>query len=291
MSSFFPLFRQSRRAYRWHILKKRDFPVAESFLREREKNCVSACAGFIRPGKADCVWFIPDEAGNIISLLIYNRSSLFPVLGENRDIPAPRFLGRFLNLIPIHSVQGITHDTEVFESFLDRIGRKPGSRIDYDLLYTDQEPQAGILPNSPPGLLLRPVDVTDIEALFPLQAAYEREEVLPPDTVFNPASCRLTLERIVSREYVLAACLGSRIVGKANTNAESFTRYQIGGVYVHTDCRGLGIATLMTATLVRELIARGKGVSLFVKKRNVAARAVYRRIGFVSAGEYRITYY
>jgi predicted GNAT family acetyltransferase len=81
------------------------------------------------------------------------------------------------------------------------------------------------------------------------------------------------------------------MVGKANTNAESFTRYQIGGVYVHADCRGLGIGAVMTAALVRDLIACGKGVSLFVKKRNAAARAVYRRAGFVSAGEYRITYY
>jgi ribosomal protein S18 acetylase RimI-like enzyme len=291
MSGFSPFFRQSRGTCRWHSLKKRDFPAAESFLREREKNCVTACACFIHPEKTGHIWFLPDEAGNIASLLIHNRGSLLPVLGENKDIPAPRFLGRFLSLIPIHSVQGLTRDAEVFETFLLRAGRRSGSRIDYDIMYTDREPWAGVLPKGPPGLILRPPDAADIEALFPLQEAYEREEVLPPDTVFSPASCRLTLERIVRREYVLAACLDDRIVGKVNTNAESFTRYQIGGVYVHEDCRGRGIAALMIAALVRELIARGKGVSLFVKKRNAAARAVYRRIGFVNAGDYRIVYY
>jgi ribosomal protein S18 acetylase RimI-like enzyme len=273
------------------VLKKGDFPAAEFFLREREKTCVPACAGFMRLERPGRVWFMPDRAGNIASLLIHNRGSLFPVLGEDKDVPAPRFLGRFLSLIPIHSVQGLTRDTEIFETFLGEAGRRSVNHIDYDLLYTDKEPRSGTLPTGPAGLILRPPDVTDIEALFPLQAAYEREEVLPPDTAFNPASCRLSLERIVRREYVLAACLGSRIVGKANTNAESFTRCQIGGVYVNADCRGLGIATRMIAAMVGELIAGGKGVSLFVKKWNAAARAVYRRIGFVSAGEYRITYY
>jgi ribosomal protein S18 acetylase RimI-like enzyme len=291
MNGFSPLLRQSRGTCRWHSLKKRDFPAAESFLREREKNCVTACACFLRPEKTGHIWFLPGEAGNIASLLIHNRGSLLPVLGENKDIPAPRFLGRFLSLIPIHSVQGLTCDTEVFEAFLLRAGRRSGSRIDYETMYTDREPWAGVLPKGPPGLILRPPDTADIEALFPLQAAYEQEEVLPPDTAFSPASCRLTLERIIRREYVLAACLDGRIVGKVNTNAESFTRWQIGGVYVQADCRGRGIAALMIAALVRELVARGKGVSLFVKKRNAAARSVYRRIGFVNAGDYRIVYY
>jgi predicted GNAT family acetyltransferase len=101
----------------------------------------------------------------------------------------------------------------------------------------------------------------------------------------------LTLEHLVSQEHTLGACYGSRIVGKINTNAESFSRYQVGGVYVHPDYRGLGIATRMTAILVRDLITRGKGVSLYVKKRNATARGVYRRIGFDAVGDYRICYY
>jgi ribosomal protein S18 acetylase RimI-like enzyme len=295
MSVFLPSFWQNRAAgcpqSRWHTLKKRDFPAAESFLREREKSCVPACADFMRLGKTGRVWFMPGGAGNIASLLIHNCGTFFPVLGENKDVPAPRFLRRFLGLVPLYSVQGITGDVDVFEAFLGAAGRRPERHTGYDLMYTDREPRTGDLPAGPSGLVLRPADMADAEALFPLQAAYEKEEILPPGADFNAASCRLSLERIIRREYVLAACLGGRIVGKANTNAESFTRYQIGGVYVRADCRGLGIAARMTAALVRELIARGKGVSLFVKKRNAAAKAVYRRTGFAAAGEYRIAYY
>jgi ribosomal protein S18 acetylase RimI-like enzyme len=273
------------------MLKKQDFPAAESFLKDREKNCVTACACFMRAEKAVHAWFLPDAEGNITSLLLHNHGSLIPVLGENKNVPAPRFLGRFLSPIPIHSVQGITGDVEVFDNFLAKIGWRTSSYIDYDLMYTDRKPWEGALPKVLPGLLLRLPEETDMDALFPLQAAYEQEEVLSPGATFNPASCRLTLEHIVRREHTLVACLDGRIVGKANTNAESFTRYQIGGVYVHPDYRGLGIATIMTATLVGELIARGKGVSLFVKKQNAAARAVYHRVGFMNAGDYRIIYY
>jgi predicted GNAT family acetyltransferase len=62
-------------------------------------------------------------------------------------------------------------------------------------------------------------------------------------------------------------------------------------VYVDEHYRGLGIGAAMIASFVRDLIAGGKGVSLFVKKQNTVARALYRRIGFLSAGDYRITYF
>jgi GNAT superfamily N-acetyltransferase len=288
MSSGLPLFfRQGQEARRWNPLKRRDFPAAEAFLRERETRCVNACARFIHPAKNGRIWFLPDEAGNIASLLLYSGNSFIPVLGEHQDIPAPRFL----SVIPLYFMQGLTPDVDIFEGFLAKSGRPSAYRIDYDLMYIDREPQAGAFPAGPAGLVLRTPDMADIEALFPLQAAYEREEVLPLNKDLIPSVCRLALEHIVKKEHVLAACLGGRIVGKANTNAKSFTCCQIGGVYVHPDYRRQGIGTLMTAALVQNLIARGKGVSLFVKKRNTPARAAYRRIGFKSIGDYRIVYY
>jgi GNAT superfamily N-acetyltransferase len=287
ISGFPPFFSQDQGGRHWSPLKKRDFPAAEAFLREREKRCVTACARFMRPAKNGRMWFLPDETGNIASLLLFSGNSFIPVLGEHKDIPAPRFL----SVIPLYFVQGLAPDVEIFEGFLAKTGRRSAYCIDYDLMYIDEEPQAGAFPAGPADLVLRTPDMADIEALFPLQAAYEREEVLPSNKDFIPSACRLALEHIVKKEHVLAACLGGRIIGKANTNAKSFTCCQIGGVYVHPDYRGQGIATLMTAALVRNLVARGKGVSLFVKKLNAPAKAVYRRVGFKSTGDYRIVYY
>jgi predicted GNAT family acetyltransferase len=76
-----------------------------------------------------------------------------------------------------------------------------------------------------------------------------------------------------------------------NINAQSFTRLQIGGVYVLPEWRGRGIATSMTAALIRKLQSRNKDFTLFVKKTNLPARMAYDSIGFTKIGDYRINYY
>jgi predicted GNAT family acetyltransferase len=130
-----------------------------------------------------------------------------------------------------------------------------------------------------------------MEELFALQSAYEKEEVLPKGAVFNPTASLLGLARVLAEGRILAAELEGRIVGKINTSAVSFTRCQIGGVYVHPDFRSMGIGRRMTAEFARALIRQGRGVSLFVKKRNTAARRAYLHVGFETVGDYRISYY
>ena len=155
----------------------------------------------------------------------------------------------------------------------------------------DSAPRPEALNTGPAGLILRPPFPEDEERLFALQSAYEREEVLPANADFIPSVSRLNLDHILSRERVLVAELDGQVVGKINTSARSFTRYQIGGVYVRPDCRGLGIGARMTAVFARDLLAQGRGLTLFVKKQNAAACRVYRKAGFNILADYRITYY
>jgi len=128
-----------------------------------------------------------------------------------------------------------------------------------------------------------------MNALAALHAAYEQEEVLPAASEFRPDASRMNIERIFAEEQMLVAELGGCLVGKINTNAVAFTRYQIGGVYIHPDYRCMGIAGRMTFEFVESLA--GMGISLFVKKTNAAARRVYQRIGFEITGDYRIDYF
>jgi predicted GNAT family acetyltransferase len=90
---------------------------------------------------------------------------------------------------------------------------------------------------------------------------------------------------------MLVAEFKGNLIGKINTNAVTFTRYQVGGVYVHPDYRGMGIARRMAGEFIASLTTQGKGISLFVKKSNSAARRVYQRIGFEILGDYHINYY
>jgi ribosomal protein S18 acetylase RimI-like enzyme len=284
---------------RWRKAGKRD-TGPEAFLREREPFCVAACARFLhRSAFHDQVWVLRDGEDKVEALLLHSKRSFFPVFNGLKDIAAPHFLNRRIRNTPFHAVQGLREDALVLENIIETFGFRPAESIDYDLMALDREPAAGCFKAGPPGLVIRQPDGRDMAKLLPLQAAYEQEEVLPRGAVFDPSSNRAALEHILSRERILCAELNGRMIAKANTSAASFTRSQIGGVYVHPDYRGRGIATRLCAELVLSLRApdtaapspAGRGISLFVKKQNPAARAVYRRIGFEVLSDYRISYY
>jgi ribosomal protein S18 acetylase RimI-like enzyme len=277
----------------------------EEFLRSGEQYCVNACAKFLQTHSLhDQEWYLtscnevsrtsPEET--VRAMLLRSGGMLFPVFGTARDIPPPRFmnglLGRsFLGRTSIHAVQGLLDDTELLEAALASMGYHAAEHRDYDLMALGHPPERESPAANLRGLILRKPGFTDLEAMLPLQAGYEKEEVLPKDAAFNPASCRLNLSSILAREQSLIACLENRIVGKINTNAASFTRLQVGGVYVLPEYRGLGIGRRMTAAFVGELIKQGRGLSLFVKKDNPAARAIYDGAGFSVVADYRISYY
>jgi len=277
---------------RWRKMPRDEYHRAEAFLTAREKSCVAACARFLQiQNSGGHVWYLKSPGTETSALLLHHRRSLFPVFDKNSGIPGPRFLNRFLGKVPIHALQGLREDAELLETLMENQGYFAAERIDYDLMSIDSPPRPEAIRSGPPGLILREPVPEDEDQLFALQSAYEQEEVLPKNAAFDPAVARLNLRHILSSERILLAELNGQVVGKINTSAESFTRYQIGGVYVRPDCRSLGIAVKMTAVFVQNLLTLGRGTTLFVKKRNAAARAVYRKAGFAVLADYRITYY
>ena len=278
---------------RWRKIDKDDFHKAEDYLKAREKFCVTASARFLRiqKNRNGHIWHIQCQEGEIAALLLHCRKSLFPVFNSRSCIPGPRFLNRFLGKVQIHSLQGLKEDAELLENLMEEQGYYATERIDYDLMGLDNAAIPKITRADPADLVFRFPLPEDMEALFSLQSAYEQEEVLPKNAVFNPAASRLGLEKILSSEQIFVAELGGQVIGKINTSAESFSRIQVGGVYVRPDCRGRGIAAKMTIAFLQNLSSNGKDITLFVKKRNNAAKAVYRKIGFAVLGDYRISYF
>ena len=277
--------------YYWKKMNKKRIAAAETVLRERELRCVSACSRFFRRSSPkDAVWILYSRDSGGQALIVYVNRTLLPVFSGNREIPEPKFLKRFFGPLPVHSVQGLSGDVIFLEKWLLQYGLDAIDKIDYDLMCIDAYPQSSTY-SKPAGLILRSAQRSDLDALAALQAEYEQEEVLPAGAEFYPAVSRLNMEKIFANEQLLVAELGGRVVGKINTSARSFTRFQVGGVYVLPGFRNRGIARYMTAEFVRTLIGQGRGVSLFVKKNNPAAQAVYRRLGFTFLADYRISYY
>jgi ribosomal protein S18 acetylase RimI-like enzyme len=274
----------------------------EDFLRARERYCVAACFRYLNMTPNDRFWYADesDDSG-FRGLIVYARRCLFPVFladgKQAQTFPGGAFSlpGRLRQLLTkdgLHAVQGLRDDLEFLLPFLECQGFSASEIVDYDLMQLDLSRRDNVpAPKRPREITIRPPVPEDLDALFPLQSGYEHEEVIPRGGVFNPAACRNTLRSLIAGGRILVAETGGRIAGKINVNAESFTRLQIGGVYVDPAFRGRGIAKAMTAEFVHRMMPLGKGFTLFVKTGNPAARAVYDRTGFTRLAAYRIAYF
>jgi len=283
----------SDEAPKWRKMKNDgDIKSAEILLRANENKNVSACGRFLALDETKgSVWLLNGKNANPQALFVYSRKTLIPVFCGKKEIPYPDFLKELVKKNKIHSVQGQKQDVLVLEDMIKQAGAQASDIYDYDLMSTDNQPEKKCFSSGPVNLVLRTPRLVDLDAASPLQAAYEKVEVLPNGSDFSPAASRVNLANIIAKGQILCAEIDGRMVGKINVNAVSFTRYQVGGIFVHPDFRGLGIARRMTAEFISPLIKSGKGITLFVKKNNVQAKRLYSGLGFTAFGDYRISYY
>jgi len=275
----------------WRKIKKDEFTRVEKLLKDNENNYVNACAKFIARKEVNTLFWVLCGKEEIQSLLINSKSNILPVLCGVK-IPAIDLKRGFLPSKKIHSVQGLKNEVIIIENELSKNGWKAKEIIDYELMSLDVPPQKGKNLSGFSNLVLRKPVMTDIDAMAPLQAGYEKEEVLPKGSTFSPAASRSNLSNnIIAKGQVLAADINGRLIGKINVSGISFTRYQVGGVYVHPDFRGRGIGRRMAYEFISSLISEGRGVTLFVRKTNTSARRLYLSLGFTVINDYRISYY
>jgi len=276
----------------WRKIKKGDFPRVEKLLKDVENNYVNACAKFISRKEANTlIWVLCKKNDNIQALLINSKNNILPVLCGVKIPALDLKKGGFLPSKKIHSVQGLKNEVIILENELSKNGLNAKEIIDYELMALDVPPGKGKNLSDFSNLVLRTPVMTDIDAMAPLQAGYEKEEVLPKGSIFNHTASRLNLSNIIAKGQVLAAELDGRLIGKINVSGLSFTRYQVGGVYVHPDFRGRGIGRRMAYEFISSLICEGRGVTLFVRKTNISARRLYLSLGFTVINDYRISYY
>ncbi len=164
--------------------------------------------------------------------------------------------------------------------------------IDYHLMGLER---GDYLPPSqapaPEGLELRQAAPQDARGLYPLQRDYELEEVLIEPGHFDPQACLANLRRTLRRQIVFLAELDGRPVAKAGTNARGFDADQIGGVFTVEEERCRGLARRVMVVLLERIFREKSAASLFVKKLNPAAVALYHRLGFREQEDFRISYF
>jgi ribosomal protein S18 acetylase RimI-like enzyme len=277
---------------RWRPLSKKTMTLLTDFLKEQEPYCVAACARILHhAGSQNKIWMLHNTRGSIDAMLLHFHRSFFPVFRGEQDIPIPYFLPYLLLTNPIHAVQGLASDADILERAIGQTAGLPRERRDYHLMQREGAPGMNVFAGGPPSLAIRRPVPEDADEIFALQAGYEKEEVLPQGSDLDPAKCRLLTEQMIKNEFSLIAVLDGRTVGKINVGAQSFNYCQIGGVYVLPQYRGRGIAQRLGSAFVRGILAKEKKLSLYVKKKNAAAKRVYENLGFTVIGDYRISYY
>lgn len=130
-----------------------------------------------------------------------------------------------------------------------------------------------------------------IDALLPLQIAYEREEILWEGEPYNPNVTRLAFLHTLRTQQVFALVKDGRYVAKGGTNAQGKRYAQLGGVFTVPSERKKGYATQLMRHVAYELHRQGKDIVLFAKKDNTAALRLYEKIGCKNVGSFEIVYY
>jgi ribosomal protein S18 acetylase RimI-like enzyme len=246
----------------------------------------------------------PEEGQMAGAMLCHPSGLAFPVLPPDRagDGLLARELSRLqaAHIWRAASSTGLAADVDRLEALA---GLEALVKVGY-LLMRLGAPEAAAMGGSGPrgpgarrgGFSVRRAGLADLDALYPLQEAYECEEVLTPIHEFNPGACRAGLARSLELQLVYVAEEeapggGRRIVAKAGTNARGLGVDQLGGVFTLPERRGRGAASALAAALLAEIGASGRDAALFVKPGNAAALALYRGLGFEVIGEYRADYY
>jgi len=278
----------------WRQYKTADETRVKNFLTHWEWKNLSLSRYFREESESPVKWirtspfklgeFTPEDPGP--SGLVYQKSGiLHPLLAEG---VSPYELLDEISFSP-SSVKVIMGEALAVEAVEQKVGRPLRERIIYDLLVHIGDKQEMDPPFA--DLQLRRLTPADTELFFPMQKAYEIEEVLLENSLFNENICKAHLKSTLKKEKVFGLFYKNHPIAKGGTNARGYKFSQVGGVYTDPNYRNRGIAQYLMNHLIRDEWKKNRGLVLFVKKSNLPARVLYGKGGFKKMSDYRITYY
>ncbi len=275
----------------WRQAAADDEPALVAFLCRDEASCAGASSRIRARG---CTAYLDEESGAIRGALVATTSGLvLPVLpegpGDRAGLAAVLGAGRR----PVHSLMGTSASVAAAETAMPV---SPTTRIAYRLMSLSRDAWQGSAVHASAeaaaeGVAVRRSDVHDAAALFPLQRAYELEEVVIDPGLFSDAACLRMLRQSLRDDVIFHAARGGRPLAKAGTNARGYGVDQIGGVFTVPDERGKGLARIVMAALLEAIFAGKPVACLFVKTANEPAIALYERLAFRTVGGYAISYF
>ncbi|MBR1403054.1 MAG: GNAT family N-acetyltransferase [Treponema sp.] len=192
----------------------------------------------------------------------------------------------------LFSIIGTRAGTDFFARvFSEQFQKNPSSSCDYILMVYKKIPYTLTRPKRFSRVQIIRAAPCDVDALAPIQAAYEREEVVVDASQFSEENSRALLKKSLTAGTVFALKGDDAFVAKLSINAQGEHVVQFGGIFTVPAFRRQGIAHFLVGVLSRKHADEGWAVVLFVKKSNVAAVNLYKKCGFEAFSEYKICYY
>lgn len=183
-------------------------------------------------------------------------------------------------------------DLLFLENFFVKSSNMNITIVDYWIMTISVEKMVHFSLLTPKEIEFRESSKQDFKELLILENGYQKEEVLA-DNYFNNVS-GLTIAKYfkqrLQREKGFHLIYRNRILAKMSISVEGRTYDQVGGVYTIPQVRRKGLAKLLFWHLFQYYIRKGKSLTLFVKKSNISALCLYRRLGFVERQNFRISY-
>lgn len=281
----------------WKQVSQENFRDLIGFILPLEHICVNFTSRLLQRGRPElpspreaAVFAGISEGMITAAVLITSKGLMIPVHGTNFT-PSPEQLQPLITHIyhyvrRIYCLVGVEETVRQYEPLL----KSPVDVRRAHLLM--------VRPRTRPLSPSKPTEHIDIHYLtekevrrvFPLEKAYQFEEVVVHPERFNPAAYLLHFRKLVKTQRILFATHNDVPISKAGTNAIGINYTQIGGVFTTPEHRGRAVARTLMHRLIEEIEASGRSSVLFVRTDNRPAIQLYRRLNFDIAGRYQISY-
>ena len=143
----------------------------------------------------------------------------------------------------------------------------------------------------------RKCDVSDFNDLKDIQYLYHQEEVYSSNSYYPYHAEMNAFKDLLKNRLVYAVfnkedgCINA--VSKSNVNGESPNYFQLGGIFSRKEFRNKGLSKICMSYLIRDIFSNydKKGIILYVKKNNLPAINLYKKLGFKTEFETALCYF
>ena len=283
------------------------------FLKKYELLCVQLCANFKKnPGKTFVIF--SKENSSAIYGIVFIKNTILHCLPYAKNLKNQKFnldfcesFSEFIKKnqksdlssqkkFPI-CVNGEKSGSLLILKSLKNLKKIPQQTNEYKLFRLNVKDFFKIVPPKIPEnfKILRKnqkISEQEFSSLLKIQAAYEKEEVLPKFETFNEELCALKLKNLIKNQIILTLeNENQKIVSKAQTSAIGFNAFLLGGVFTPKEFRKNHFSFTLLFYFIKKILRFKKMPVLFAKISNQPALKLYESLKFTEISEYLIAYF